>query len=82
MKGKRISFVMAKGSLPESCAGADIILSMEPFKEVEECRRQTVLLDRWDIWRKGAHAIYLSPEGMRVETVQADRGKRPWTGRQ
>ena len=82
IRGKRISFVMAKGSLPESCASADLILSMEPFKEAEECRRQTVLLDRWDIWRKGAHAIYLSPEGMRVETVQADRGKRPWTGRQ
>ncbi len=81
-KGHRVLFVMTKGSLPESCASADLILSMEPFKDVEECRRQTVLLDRWDIWRKGAHAIYLSPGAMRIETVQADRGKRPWTGRQ
>lgn len=81
-KGQRVLFVMDKGGLPESCGGSSLILSMEPFKDAEDCRRQTVLLDRWDIWRKGAHAIYLSPERVRIETVQGDRGKRPWTGRQ
>lgn len=81
-KGQRVLFVMDKGGLPESCGGSSLILSMEPFKDAEDCRRQTMLLDRWDIWRKGAHAIYLSPERVRIETVQGDRGKRPWTGRQ
>ncbi len=81
-KGHHILFVMAKGGMPDNCAGADLIISMEPFKDSEGCRRQMILLDRWDIWRKGAHAIYLSPDGMRIETVKADRGRRPWTGRQ
>ena len=81
-KGHRVLFVMDKGALPENCAEADLILSIEPFKNAEECHRQTMLLDRWDIWRKGAHAIYLSPEKVRIETVQGERGKRPWTGRQ
>lgn len=82
VKGKRVAFIMSGGSLPESCLDFDLILSMEPFKEAQECRSQTMLLDRWDIWRKAAHAIYMTAEGARVETVQGERGRRPWTGRQ
>ncbi len=40
-----------------------------------------VVIDRFDLWRRGGHAIWLSPEGVRVETVRAHRGERPWVRR-
>jgi competence protein ComEC len=39
------------------------------------------VVDRFDLWRRGAHAIYLDGgDGIRVETVRDWRGERPWTG--
>jgi competence protein ComEC len=37
-----------------------------------------VVIDRFDLWRRGGHALWLSPDGVRVETVRAHRGERPW----
>ncbi len=37
-----------------------------------------MVIDRFDLWRRGGHALWLSPEGVRVETVRAQRGERPW----
>ena len=85
INGQRVAFVMTKEGLGMECSTADLILSVEPFEDAaaEQCRQKAVLLDRWDIWRKGAHAIYVPENGrVRINTVQDDRGKRPWTGRQ
>ena len=40
-----------------------------------------MVIDRFDLWRRGGHALWLSPEGVRVETVRAHRGERPWVRR-
>ena len=37
--------------------------------------------DRFDLWRGGAHAIWLDPGGIAVATVDAWRGDRPWVPR-
>lgn len=80
-KGQRVAFVQARDALPDDCAAETLILASEPY-EAQECRAQTRLLDRWDLWRRGAHAIYLSADGgMRIDTVAHMRGQRPWTGR-
>ncbi len=81
-KGQTVVFVKTKDGLPEDCASATLIISGEPFK-APECRARTKLLDRWDLWRDGSHAIYLSEGGgIDIDSVRDRRGKRPWTGRQ
>ncbi len=38
-------------------------------------------IDRFDPWRKGVHALWLEGGGARVETVNGNRGNRPWVVR-
>jgi competence protein ComEC len=35
-------------------------------------------VDRFDLWRSGTHALWLEPDGIRVESVAQSRGARPW----
>jgi len=37
-----------------------------------------VVVDRFDLWRRGAHALWLEGDGARVVTVAEGRGERPW----
>ena len=40
-----------------------------------------LITDRFDLWRKGGHALWLEKGGARVETVNGNRGRRPWVVR-
>jgi competence protein ComEC len=43
------------------------------------CRDVAVRIDRFDVWRHGAHAISIRNGDIRVTTVAELRGTRPWT---
>jgi competence protein ComEC len=58
----------------EACAGAALVVSAEPVRG--RCAAQVV--DRFAVWRNGAHAIWLEPSGVRVLSDRAARGARPW----
>jgi competence protein ComEC len=36
------------------------------------------VIDRFDLWRNGAHALWLAPGGVEVRSVNQARGDRPW----
>jgi competence protein ComEC len=36
------------------------------------------VIDRFDLWRAGAHALSLSDDSVTVESVRDYRGVRPW----
>jgi competence protein ComEC len=38
-----------------------------------------VVIDRFDLWRQGAQAVWLGPDGPVVRTVAAQQGARPWS---
>ncbi len=72
-------------SLGEDCDRADILIAHVPVRGRQRARcRAAVIIDRFDIARRGAHAIYLNdgpaPTIERIETVAEWRGHRPWTG--
>lgn len=58
----------------EACAGAALVVSAEPVRG----RCATQVVDRFAVWRNGAHAIWLEPSGVRVLSDRAARGVRPW----
>ena len=67
-------------ALAEDCRAADVLVATLPVRRTR-CARPVVLIDRFDLWREGAHAIYLARDGPRVDTVRAHRGDRPWVRR-
>ena len=62
---------------PDGCAAASIIVSAEPARRL--CPKPwPKLVDRFTVWREGATAIWLRPDGASVLTDRANRGDRPW----
>jgi competence protein ComEC len=74
--GETIAAVLRPDVLAEDCARADIVLSAVPTRRA--CNGPTLVIDRFDVARNGAYAVWLG-KTMRVETVEAARGQRPWS---
>ena len=66
-------------ALAEDCRTADIVVSLAPVRG--RCPSARIVIDRWDLQRDGAHALYLPQRGMPgMQSVAQERGRRPWTG--
>lgn len=63
-------------AIPEDCRSAEIIVSAVPVPW--SCPSAKLVIDRFDLWRNGAHAIWLTEDGIIVENVNTKRGRRPW----
>ncbi len=59
----------------ESCQEAVVVVSPEPARG--RCFGPP-LVDRFTVWRNGAHAIWLEPGVADVVSDRAERGDRPW----
>jgi competence protein ComEC len=79
IKGKSIAFAFDPYSAVESCAYVDLVIAQEPVKR-HNCP-DTRIIDRWELRRKGAHAIWIDKhrDTLKIETVLEQRGDRPWT---
>lgn len=73
----RVAAVLLRGDPPaEACAGAALVVSAEPVRG-RRCGAAAVV-DRFAVWRDGAHAAWLDADGVRVLSDRAARGARPW----
>ena len=77
MKGQKIAISLHRKAIAEDCVWADILISKRPVQD-KSCQASKVI-DYFDVWRYGAHAIWIGVNQIKVETVQEQRGKRPWT---
>jgi competence protein ComEC len=75
--GQTVAFVDDVRSLAEDCAVASLVVSAEPVR-LGRCRGP-VIVDKFALWRGGAHGIWLRPEGPRIESVAGYQGVRPWS---
>ncbi len=67
--------VLLRGDAPgAACGRAALVISAEPVRG--RCRARVV--DRFSVWRDGAHAVWLHPAGVEVVSDRAFRGARPW----
>lgn len=57
-----------------ACGLAPVLVSPEPVRGA--CA--SAVVDRFSVWRDGAHAIWLEAGGVRVVSDRAWRGERPW----
>jgi len=66
-------------SQKDDCFRADIILSSSPVGRNCSASSTKLIIDKFDLWRKGTHAIYFNENGdLKVESVNSVRGRRPW----
>jgi competence protein ComEC len=72
---RTVALSFAEGALSEDCWVADVVVSIVPVRRA--CPAEAVI-DRFDLWRRGGHAFWLSETGVRIETVNGSRGNRPW----
>jgi competence protein ComEC len=74
--GITIAAASKPDALQEDCATAQIVVSAVPTRG--RCTGPLLLVDRFDVARNGAYAVWLSG-GIAVDTAQAERGARPWS---
>lgn len=74
--GTRLAAVARGDALREDCANADIVISAIDSRAL--CKGPKLVIDRFDVLRDGAYAIWLGRQ-ISVETVQDARGDRPWS---
>jgi competence protein ComEC len=71
--GLRVAFLPKAASLFPSCPQVDVLVSQEPLRR--RCNGRLATVDRFDVWRNGAYAVYV---GGRLEHVRGAQGARPW----
>lgn len=72
----RASAVVLRGDPPWPwCGRVAVVVSAEPVRA--RCTGSAVV-DRFSVWRDGAHAVWLDRDGATVLSDRAWRGERPW----
>ncbi|MSO65248.1 MAG: hypothetical protein EXQ85_05530 [Alphaproteobacteria bacterium] len=74
--GRAIALVQDAAALDEDCGRAEVVISLVPIRR--RCQAPELVVDRFSLWRSGAHAIWLRPSGVRVEATADRRGRHPW----
>lgn len=83
VKGATVAVARHPSAVTDDCLNADVLVLDVP--KPEDCAVPRAVVDVFDRWRNGAYALYLagnddSPEPeIRLETVAAHRGERPWS---
>jgi len=74
--GRSVAIVHDGTALDEECRTADLVIADFPVRR--PCRARTRVIDRIDVWRSGVHAAWLDADGVWIESVDRERGRRPW----
>lgn len=78
VKGHRVVYVsQEKLAMTIPCAEADILIASFPLRG--RCRSVPLRIDRFSVWRSGAHVLYVDGSTIQVETARGRQGLRPWT---
>ncbi|MBL24629.1 MAG: metal-binding protein [Rhodospirillaceae bacterium] len=73
--GHKIALIKDERAFVDECGRQQILIATVPIPGYCDA---ALRIDRFDIWRNGAHAVWLSPGEIRVGHVRGRRGKRHW----
>ncbi|MFW6076377.1 MAG: ComEC/Rec2 family competence protein, partial [Hyphomicrobiales bacterium] len=77
IQGHRVAYLREGVDTATHCRGVDILVTDFPLRGA--CAHVPVRIDRFDVWRHGAYAIFIRDGTIRVTTAADHRGLRPWT---
>jgi len=75
-QGRKVAIVTGTAALPLDCDAFDAIVAQVPAGAA--CRSRVPVVDRIDSARRGAIALWLDGNRVAVESVDENRGNRPW----
>ena len=76
VKGRSIAFLKGNVALTKICPKVDILVAQYPLRR--RCKGVEMTIDRFDVWRSGAHAIWLNDHTLRLAKSKQQQGNRPW----
>ena len=65
--------------LLQACASREDKIA-RTLRQAESALSEENIEEALDILERGAHALYLDGQSIRIETVAESRGARPWSG--
>jgi competence protein ComEC len=71
-----VAYIHEQAEADWTCPPVDIVIADFPLRHA--CRDVPTRIDRFDVWRHGAHAIYFQDGKIRISTTKAEQGDRPW----
>jgi competence protein ComEC len=70
-----VSIANTEAAVFEDCGQSDVLVARVPTWQI--CK-QDQSIDRFDVWRHGAHALWLDGDEIKVERVSDKTGRRAW----
>jgi competence protein ComEC len=77
LSGRSVAILTTTAGWAAACMDADLVISLVPA--TGSCRAPVI--DPPRLARHGGHAIWLTPAGLRIESVRQGQGDRPWVPR-
>jgi len=77
INGYKVSFSRQSYISDQECLWADILITTDPIKK-KSCDAQYII-DKFDTWKYGAHAIWLKPNKVIIKNVAQSSANRPWS---
>lgn len=79
-QGYLVALARSEAAAEDDCRNVDVVIATVPVRG--RCPSARAVIDRFDLVRSGAHALWLGPDGrIRIESVRAWQGDRPWVRR-
>ncbi len=73
--GSVVSIANTEAAVFEDCGQSDVLVARVPTWQI--CK-QDLSIDRFDVWRHGAHAIWLNDGKVKMDRVSDKTGRRVW----
>ncbi len=71
-----IAFLSRAHETKRTCPKVDVLVAAYPLRRM--CRGKSVTIDRFDVWRNGAYAVFVDDGSVEVVNSKSEQGKRPW----
>ncbi len=76
LAAKSVAYVHEQKDKNWPCPPVDILITDFPLRHA--CKDIPVRIDRFDVWKHGAHSLSISNSKVLIETVKGAQGDRPW----
>ena len=74
--GRLVAISLNEATLEDDCRKSWMLVATIPVRA--DCHPPWGIVDRFDLWRYGTHAITFTKNGPEIRTVNGERGRRPW----
>ncbi len=73
---KSVGYIHEQPTADWTCPPVEIIIADFPLRHA--CGDATIRIDRFDVWKHGAHAITVINGTIKIQTAKGEQGDRPW----